>query len=112
MRLALKDGCSISEVTERYTGLEVMLWQAYERLYGPYLLHDRLDILFARSDLLFMEANRNRKKRSRPYKLKDALVSWGSGRKKKKPVTAHTEESLFRKVVQAFGIEDDVGRKL
>lgn len=74
--MAIKDGCSIGEIQERYTTAEIRLWAAWERLNGPVTLHERLDVLFARSDLLQAEMNRNKKKRKKPFKLKSFLMNW------------------------------------
>lgn len=108
MRLAIKDGSSVAEIVEKYSAFEVALWAAYERLNGPITLHERLDILFARSDQLFAEANRDRKKSKKPYKLKDFLITWYVPRKAKKKEKSPEEVAadLFSKAKQIFGIED------
>ncbi|MDE8535509.1 hypothetical protein PZC41_14470, partial [Staphylococcus aureus] len=60
------------------------VWAAWERLYGPIILHNRHDILFARSDMLLAEINRNKKKKPKPYKLKPFLMDWYKPHRKKK----------------------------
>ena len=107
MDLAVKDGCSITDVLNRYTWAEIKLWEARGRVFGPLDLGERLDILFARQDALFAEANRDRKKRREPYTPEDMRTKWGVA-KKKEPVV-HTEQSLYSKakrIFAAFGLKD------
>jgi hypothetical protein len=50
-------------------------WMAFDKI-SPISVGDKLDVLFARSDALFAEAHRDRKKRSTPYQVADFLPVW------------------------------------
>jgi hypothetical protein len=67
-------------------------------------LHERLDVLFAKSDQLFAEANRNKKKSKKAFKLSTFLIDWSGGRNKPpKDAPVHkTPESLRDKFLGLF----------
>jgi hypothetical protein len=66
----------VAEAQQRYSVREFHEWIVYERMFGPVLLHERLDVLFARSDWLLAEINRNRKKKNSKYRVEDFLTVW------------------------------------
>lgn len=84
----------------------MQVWAAWERLYGPVTIHNRLDILFARSDLLLAEINRNKKKKPKPYKIKAFLMDWYKPYRKAKQdkmkVAHATPQSMMRKFLSFF----------
>lgn len=74
----------MAEAKLRYTYREYLQWVGFEQMFGPITLHERLDVLFARSDALFAEANRNRKKRRTEFKPSDFIVPWDGKRKRRR----------------------------
>jgi hypothetical protein len=94
----------VAEAQRRYTSHEFSEWLAFERVFGPVTLHERMDILFARADWLFAEANRDRKKRG-PFKVHDFLIQWD--RKPKKPADWRSIKEKMRAIAAAF--DDDNG---
>ncbi len=50
-------------------------WAAFERVYGPLLLHERMDFGFARLNY-YLVSLLGRQRRGRSYKLIDFLPKW------------------------------------
>lgn len=77
----------MAEAKARYTRRELWHWVAWEHEHGPITIHERIDSGFARSNWLFAEANRNRKKRKRPFQVSDFMPAYGgkSRRRRKSP---------------------------
>lgn len=70
----------------------------FERMFGPITIHERLDVLFARSD-----ANSQRiaaGKKARSVKTSDYLVKWFDPPKKIQPW--EKIKSKWRDIVKAF----------
>ena len=63
----------------------MLLWALWEEVYGPIVLHQRLDFHFASANWLFANANRNTKKRKRPFNLADFLPKWEKAYKRQPP---------------------------
>jgi hypothetical protein len=57
------------------TSAELTEWMAYERVYGPVLAHERIDLGFAQLSF-YLVSLLSKKKRGQQYKLRDFLPGW------------------------------------
>jgi hypothetical protein len=65
----------VDEVGEAMTSAELTEWMAYERVYGPILPHERIDLGFAQL-YYYLVSLLSQKKRGQQYKLRDFLPKW------------------------------------
>jgi hypothetical protein len=63
------------EIGEAMTARELMEWAAYERVYGPLLVHERIDLGFAQL-YYYLVSLLGQKKRGQRYSLRDFLPKW------------------------------------
>jgi len=57
------------------TAAELTEWVAYERVYGPILVHERIDLGFAQLSY-YLVSLLGQKKRGQQYKLRDFFPGW------------------------------------
>ena len=90
-RVALALGVTPNDLQDRLSGRDLTEWAAFEQVYGPILVHERIDV--AQAMICTILANSSGSKRR--YELKDFLPRWDQ---------APRTDEVVGKMEQLFGL--------
>lgn len=90
----------MQELGETMSAHELMEWAAYERVYGPLLSQDRIDLGFAKLSYYIVSLLSSGRKR---YKFRDFLPKWITDQIRRAP----TDEEKLGVVFQSWVKETD-----
>jgi hypothetical protein len=72
-----------------------MEWAAYERVYGPLLVHERIDLGFAQL-YYYLVSLLGQKKRGQQYNLRDFLPKWMRDLGRRSPDDGRSLEAILK----------------
>lgn len=72
---------------------ELMRWAAFEQVHGPLLVHDRVDLGFAKMSYYLVSLLTNGK---RKHKFRDFLPKWITDQMRRAPIDERRLEAVFQ----------------